>query len=131
MLLYVFFASRRRHTRCELVTVVQTCALPILILSGLLRYPGEIRVHMEELSHLRIFDPQMSGLMEFILSSAMQQEILDTNTLLTILGQGELYNIARRLLRADALNFTFTRKDADPRSEEHTSELQSLMRNSY
>src|SRR3546814_824924 len=84
------------------------------ILSGLLRYPGEIRVHMEELSHLRIFDPQMSGLMEFILSSAMQQEILDTNTLLTILGQGELYNIARRLLRADALNFTFTRKDADP-----------------
>src|SRR3546814_16563792 len=56
----------------------------------------------------------MSGLMEFILSSAMQQEILDTNTLLTILGQGELYNIARRLLRADALNFTFTRKDADP-----------------
>src|SRR3546814_3632753 len=61
-----------------------------------------------------LFDPQMRGLMEFILSSAMQQEILDTNTLLTILGQGELYNIARRLLRADALNFTFTRKDADP-----------------
>src|SRR3546814_18903473 len=44
----------------------------------------------------------------------MQQEILDTNTLLTILGQGELYNIARKLLRAVALNFTFTRKEADP-----------------
>src|SRR3546814_10369166 len=26
-----FFASRRRHTRCALVTGVQTCALPILI----------------------------------------------------------------------------------------------------
>src|SRR3546814_20991247 len=25
----VFFSSRRRHTRCELVTGVQTCALPI------------------------------------------------------------------------------------------------------
>src|SRR3546814_4319472 len=25
-----FFSSRRRHTRCALVTVVQTCALPIL-----------------------------------------------------------------------------------------------------
>src|SRR3546814_7127559 len=25
----VFFASRRRHTRCALVTGVQTCALPI------------------------------------------------------------------------------------------------------
>src|SRR3546814_10206493 len=37
-----FFSSRRRHTRCALVTVVQTCALPIffpvflLILLGLL-----------------------------------------------------------------------------------------------
>src|SRR3546814_6029725 len=27
-----FFSSRRRHTRCALVTGVQTCALPILIL---------------------------------------------------------------------------------------------------
>src|SRR3546814_5288865 len=27
------FASRRRHTRCALVTGVQTCALPILALS--------------------------------------------------------------------------------------------------
>src|SRR3546814_3326275 len=25
----VFFSSRRRHTRCALVTGVQTCALPI------------------------------------------------------------------------------------------------------
>src|SRR3546814_7732482 len=28
--LYVFFTSIIRHTRCELVTGVQTCALPIL-----------------------------------------------------------------------------------------------------
>src|SRR3546814_6711478 len=27
-----FFSSRRRHTRCALVTGVQTCALPILLL---------------------------------------------------------------------------------------------------
>src|SRR3546814_12057837 len=27
--IYFFFASRRRHTRCALVTGVQTCALPI------------------------------------------------------------------------------------------------------
>src|SRR3546814_5084794 len=26
-----FFSSRRRHTRCALVTGVQTCALPILL----------------------------------------------------------------------------------------------------
>src|SRR3546814_7905317 len=28
----VFFSSRRRHTRCALVTGVQTCALPILLI---------------------------------------------------------------------------------------------------
>src|SRR3546814_3778083 len=27
--MYLFFSSRRRHTRCALVTGVQTCALPI------------------------------------------------------------------------------------------------------
>src|SRR3546814_8057520 len=29
MLIIFFFSSRRRHTRCALVTGVQTCALPI------------------------------------------------------------------------------------------------------
>src|SRR3546814_3811920 len=29
--LVLFFASRRRHTRCALVTGVQTCALPISV----------------------------------------------------------------------------------------------------
>src|SRR3546814_7493432 len=28
-MLYFFFSSRRRHTRCALVTGVQTCPLPI------------------------------------------------------------------------------------------------------
>src|SRR3546814_2317449 len=35
MLLLFFFSSRRRHTRCALVTGVQTCALPIFVLAGL------------------------------------------------------------------------------------------------
>src|SRR3546814_12897748 len=29
VILFLFFSSRRRHTRCALVTGVQTCALPI------------------------------------------------------------------------------------------------------
>src|SRR3546814_8936037 len=32
--LFFFFSSRRRHTRCALVTGVQTCALPILNLGN-------------------------------------------------------------------------------------------------
>src|SRR3546814_3062523 len=31
-----FFSSRRRHTRCALVTGVQTCALPILLAPGMI-----------------------------------------------------------------------------------------------
>src|SRR3546814_9199145 len=30
----LFFSSRRRHTRCALVTGVQTCALPICVTHG-------------------------------------------------------------------------------------------------
>src|SRR3546814_4638683 len=39
---YCFFSSRRRHTRCALVTGVQTCALPILVV-----------VHLEGADRLR------------------------------------------------------------------------------
>src|SRR3546814_18223449 len=35
MSLSFFFSSRRRHTRCALVTGVQTCALPILYRTSL------------------------------------------------------------------------------------------------
>src|SRR3546814_4158632 len=38
--MYFFFASRRRHTRCALVTGVQTCALPI---SGRSRLHAAVR----------------------------------------------------------------------------------------
>src|SRR3546814_2785913 len=33
---FVFFSSRRRHTRCALVTGVQTCALPISLLEAII-----------------------------------------------------------------------------------------------
>src|SRR3546814_3070368 len=35
---FFFFSSRRRHTRCALVTGVQTCALPISSHSPLIGY---------------------------------------------------------------------------------------------
>src|SRR3546814_3168539 len=37
-----FFASRRRHTRCALVTGVQTCALPIFIDAKLRKTQGGV-----------------------------------------------------------------------------------------
>src|SRR3546814_2709241 len=38
--LFFFFSSRRRHTRCALVTGVQTCALPILLSEAAARLTG-------------------------------------------------------------------------------------------
>src|SRR3546814_2282886 len=38
---YCFFSSRRRHTRCALVTGVQTCALPIYFISIGAHWRGE------------------------------------------------------------------------------------------
>src|SRR3546814_7570627 len=38
LLCLFFFSSRRRHTRCALVTGVQTCALPIWLLGGALMW---------------------------------------------------------------------------------------------
>src|SRR3546814_1753148 len=37
MFCFFFFSSRRRHTRCALVTGVQTCALPIFSAADYLR----------------------------------------------------------------------------------------------
>src|SRR3546814_3589087 len=77
-----FFSSRRRHTRCALVTGVQTCALPIYWLGMVI---------------IRIQRPRMR-------------------------------NVLMLLNDCDPADTCIT---ASVRSEEHTSELQSLMRISY
>src|SRR3546814_3356081 len=50
LLFLFFFSSRRRHTRCALVTGVQTCALPIWqveLIDGLGRRRLRIRIAAE------------------------------------------------------------------------------------
>src|SRR3546814_7576870 len=42
MIYVFFFSSRRRHTRCALVTGVQTCALPILSANDVLLADGKV-----------------------------------------------------------------------------------------
>src|SRR3546814_9829495 len=50
--LFFFFSSRRRHTRCALVTGVQTCALPIysaIIAEGMCAAgPAKIGTHIHQ-----------------------------------------------------------------------------------
>src|SRR3546814_5671864 len=45
MCVFFFFSSRRRHTRCALVTGVQTCALPISYDVVTLREVGDAFAH--------------------------------------------------------------------------------------
>src|SRR3546814_12143135 len=48
----VFFSSRRRHTRCALVTGVQTCALPIYVRASRVRFGPAVVAHQLGLEHL-------------------------------------------------------------------------------
>ncbi len=83
------------------------------ILGGLIRHPSQISKHFEELTVLRLADSQMQALLSELIGSAMSKEMLDMQALLTILEQTDCYNVAKGLLRADALNFTFNRKLPD------------------
>src|SRR3546814_11387378 len=46
-----FFSSRRRHTRCALVTGVQTCALPIFKLWPSAEHPDAVEREGDEWRH--------------------------------------------------------------------------------
>src|SRR3546814_6513102 len=50
-----FFSSRRRHTRCALVTGVQTCALPIFITNPPWSKFKEFLIHSMHLSENIVF----------------------------------------------------------------------------
>src|SRR3546814_6841029 len=58
VLYFFFFASRRRHTRCALVTGVQTCALPI---SG--GHGGQVQMLVDGTSSITTNDDFSNALM--------------------------------------------------------------------
>src|SRR3546814_17926593 len=67
------FSSRRRHTRCALVTGVQTCALPIslsLVKPGPGRAPGDDLEHLPRRVHgdakLRFHRPLVAEFYRFL-----------------------------------------------------------------
>src|SRR3546814_14186299 len=75
MYLAVFFSSRRRHTRCALVTGVQTCALPICVLVAVL--------DLHRLACIKVEAPPFDG---HILRTAADQEGLDAAGLAQVRG---------------------------------------------
>src|SRR3546814_3138609 len=68
---YFFFSSRRRHTRCALVTGVQTCALPISLIRRLMA-THEVVVTIEEGS--------IGGLGAHVLTLASDEGLTDPDS---------------------------------------------------
>src|SRR3546814_10230154 len=112
-----FFSSRRRHTSCALVTGVQTCALPISYVFW--HGTGPDRHHEAAGTLSRALAPGEVLIMLFGIEWDTTSNWLFATSILPILLKGLVVTI-----QATVLGFAV-------RSEEHTSELQSLMRISY
>src|SRR3546814_5635830 len=127
-----FLSSRRRHTRCALVTGVQTCALPIYVRdvehAGIaahlvvlldLRTVVERHVPAAEVDHLRA--EGAVGVVEDRLAGHGG-----------LVGGREHHYPRAAQRHGEAASIRNGAADRTlARSEEHTSELQSLMRISY
>src|SRR3546814_1185266 len=114
VILFFFFSSRRRHTRCALVTGVQTCALPICCTCPrseptVSRRHDYKRIGKEERREINRSPAELSRQKR---RNCPQATLLPPNT-----------------LRAPMVPSGFPpRCGAGGRSEEHTSEIPSLMR---
>src|SRR3546814_4595607 len=120
MFVVFFFSSRRRHTRCALVTGVQTCALPIFTLFARTVLTN-LAVAFLLVTPARASDPPVVTIAQGALSGS---------------GEPGLHIFKGIPYAAPPVGERRWKPPAPPvrwqgRSEEHTSELQSLMRNSY
>src|SRR3546814_10109680 len=122
-----FFSSIRRHTRCALVTGVQTCALPICNMD-----PSGTK-EIDETNPLlgRCYGRHVKDY------AALSATPGDFEALAKAVGEMQRTepNYSASDLAAIRVPVTIVQAERDEfirdRSEEHTSELQSLMRISY
>src|SRR3546814_2761740 len=107
-------SRRRRHTRCSLVTGVQTCALPIFALN---RSDSGTLIHL----HINLVESVMN---KECLNGEKNAVVIPCYKVLTHI-ESVIAGFGTEVWRIYVVD------DKCPRSEEHTSELQSLMRISY
>src|SRR3546814_1766108 len=131
---WFFLSSRRRHTRCALVTGVQTCALPISrdplpdpeakpLSLGKVELGARPDVVIREIRFAGAGVPANVGraAQRFVGKPASSENLAKLAAAMT-----RAYN------RSSVALFTLVIPEQDlSRSEEHTSELQSLMRITY
>src|SRR3546814_4829199 len=99
-MLFFFFSSRRRHTRCALVTGVQTCALPIYSRSTF-DLDGRMSTGSSDNYHVALYGGSQWGALGLRVGAAYSWHDIETARSVSLPGLS--------------------------RSEEQTSELQSLM----
>src|SRR3546814_1800102 len=116
-----FFSSRRRHTRCALVTGVQTCALPISPIT-VTRIP--LAPERMEVVHRPVAgaDREVVGMGK----RALQVSVGVAHCGFEVAALGEASGDGGRQRATGAVGVA-----GGKRSEEHTSEIQSIMRISY
>src|SRR3546814_4380843 len=158
---WFFFSSRRRHTRCALVTGVQTCALPIFVRWRRGRIVAEFGVVHREIDRIdaeavdAAFEPEAHGAEQRVLHLRVvdvELRLRPQEIMQIILAAPRVPRprrtaehrlpVGRRLTGSIAAGGSICALPPMPldwqnraafhsRSEEHTSELQPLMRNSY
>ena len=84
------------------------------VLAGLIRHPAEIARHMEILGGLRLADGALGRLFEAVVDLALEDRVLDSARLVTILSKSGFDSVAGDLLRADTMPYSFTQRSADP-----------------
>src|SRR3546814_1449049 len=119
----VFFcSSRRRHTRCALVTGVQTCALPISACCDDGRHDCGFEGSCQIQPHLGVVNGAVRAALAGISLASLSVAPNRTKPFVSS-------EVDTPLDRAPTMDASTA---LDPnRSEEHTSELQSLIRISY
>src|SRR3546814_5942970 len=126
MMYCVFFSSRRRHTRCALVTGVQTCALPICA-GAILISDGSWTAGKNNTFR---FHPFKS------LGRHAERSDFAIDARFSYAPGDELCPLTAKIDDQDGFfgrnsHLSLFTSTEGFRSEEHTSEIQSLMRISY
>src|SRR3546814_8784467 len=130
-----FFSSRRLHTRCALVTGVQTCALPIYRVRSSSKLDSPTRIALKANSSRSGHQPKRTS--AFITSTIGSR--LSTGTLQNWRSAAGARDSPQRRVRLQAHSdpticfslFVSICVGLHGRSEEHTSALSSLIRLSH
>src|SRR3546814_2741314 len=136
-----FFSSRRRHTRCALVTGVQTYALPIFFSasSSGISHSNSSSSAITSSTVSRESAPRSSTKEALLVTSSSltpscSATIFLTRSSMVLIPCFHSYGKIRQLVCAVVYRKRFPHFNLEAgkhRSEEHTSELQSIMRISY